>query len=559
MTRIRNVGGTITKTTGGDHNIYSQGNIVQNAGGTISEIGKEKGVSFGEPEKPKKIENITQLTDIYFAKKLLTPVFEDTEEAVVAIKGENEKKIRARFIKEKKIKKADIISYTPEKVFKIAKGEEKVTIKYKKKVRDEVSFPKITETKIKKKIWVIAICDGLAGKLTIEMNENKLSNTELVYENPIKFLIEKDEKTKIEFDLAKDKTKEPNIFAKEITLQPKSVEDVKKLIEKFNKRTDKKAQLFTKGEITETTDQVIYPNPEHEFKNKDKERLIVSGAPCFCNRDITLEEIKSIVLKMRSEEGIKTKYLFSSENCPLDSSDKTYERLTEELNSTMNKYHINTCIRKIHFLAQSYHESARYDTTLEGASGKGYNPGEHSNAKKMENTEDGDGPRYKGRGIIQLTWRKNQMAYFSYILKKEPTLLNNKKIEDLFDRGALNKEKYIYYANKLDEKGNVMINPKTKKAIKEKIVEEVDVDSASLIAKNLHFAFDSAGWYWENLGNVTATNENINIVADGDNVLKVSQCINGRVKNPYGLEHRKTFTKSLKVLFDYDDGCINKI
>ena len=105
MSRIRNVGGTITKTTGGDHKIYSEGNIVQNAGGTITETGKEKGVSFGKPEKPKKIENITQLTDIYFAKKLLTPIYEDTEEAVVAIKGENEKKIKARFIKEKKNKK----------------------------------------------------------------------------------------------------------------------------------------------------------------------------------------------------------------------------------------------------------------------------------------------------------------------------------------------------------------------------------------------------------------------------------------------------------------------
>ncbi|NRS88580.1 putative chitinase [Flavobacterium sp. 7E] len=86
----------------------------------------------------------------------------------------------------------------------------------------------------------------------------------------------------------------------------------------------------------------------------------------------------------------------------------------------------------------------------------------------------------------------------------------------------------------------------------------IDVDSASLIAKNLHFAFDSAGWYWENLGNVTANNKKINIVADTDDVLKVSQCINGRVKNPYGLEHRKTFTKSLKDLFDYDKSCINK-
>ena len=262
---------------------------------------------------------------------------------------------------------------------------------------------------------------------------------------------------------------------------------------------------------------------------------------------------------MRKSEGITSKSLFSLENCPLEEVDKTYERLTEELNITMNKYHINTCIRKIHFLAQSYHESNRYGTTLEQASGKGYNPGEHDNAKNMGHTLDGDGPRYKGRGIIQLTWRKTQKKYFSYVLENEPLLLDNKKIDDLFDRGSLNKEKYIYMADKLDEKGNKIINPKTKKVVREKKTDLIDVDSASLIAKNLHFAFDSAGWYWENLGNVTANNKNVNTVADTDDVYKVSQCINGAVARNklFGLAEREEFTLGLKQLFQYEDSCIN--
>ncbi len=60
MSRIRNVGGKIIKTTGGNHKIYSEGNIVQNALGSITEIGEEKGVNFLQPErapeppKPKK-------------------------------------------------------------------------------------------------------------------------------------------------------------------------------------------------------------------------------------------------------------------------------------------------------------------------------------------------------------------------------------------------------------------------------------------------------------------------------------------------------------------------
>jgi hypothetical protein len=48
-------------------------------------------------------------------------------------------------------------------------------------------------------------------------------------------------------------------------------------------------------------------------------------------------------------------------------------------------------------------------------------------------------------------------------------------------------------------------------------------------------------------------------VADKDDVLKVSQCINRKVKNLHGLEERKTFTKSLKKIFEYDEKCINKI
>ena len=59
----------------------------------------------------------------------------------------------------------------------------------------------------------------------------KLTNTEAVYDNPVKFLIkeeeEEEEETKIEFEFYKDIIVTPNIYAKEITLQPKSKEDVK--------------------------------------------------------------------------------------------------------------------------------------------------------------------------------------------------------------------------------------------------------------------------------------------------------------------------------------------
>lgn len=51
MSRIRIVSGTITKTTGGDHNIYSDGNIVYNSGKAITETSDE-GITYGEPKSP---------------------------------------------------------------------------------------------------------------------------------------------------------------------------------------------------------------------------------------------------------------------------------------------------------------------------------------------------------------------------------------------------------------------------------------------------------------------------------------------------------------------------
>jgi hypothetical protein len=66
MTRIRNVGGMIIKTTGGDHNMYSEGNIVQNAAGKITETGEEKGVRFGKPKDPPKKEEEVKYVNGHF-------------------------------------------------------------------------------------------------------------------------------------------------------------------------------------------------------------------------------------------------------------------------------------------------------------------------------------------------------------------------------------------------------------------------------------------------------------------------------------------------------------
>ncbi|MBV5279300.1 MAG: hypothetical protein J0647_09800 [Campylobacteraceae bacterium] len=164
----------------------------------------------------------------------------------------------------------------------------------------------------------------------------------------------------------------------------------------------------------------------------------------------------------------------------------------------MKKYEINTCIRKIHFLAQTYHETQRFTTTVETSNGRQYDPDMNPNARRYGNTQIGDGAKYKGRGLIHLTWKNTYLEYQRY---------------SGFD----------------------------------------SVTNYQAISNDSHRTVDSSGWFWKNISHVTATNQNINLVADTDDVLRVSQCINGAVSARFlnGLRERIMYTNKLKEIFEY--------
>jgi N-acetylmuramoyl-L-alanine amidase len=108
------------------------------------------------------------------------------------------------------------------------------------------------------------------------------------------------------------------------------------------------------------------------------------------------------------------------------------------IQETCRRYGIDTPARQLCFLAQVGHESGGLHYTEELASGKAY-----EGREDLGNTQEGDGIRFKGRGLIQITGRSNYEALaraFSIDLVAHPEKLGAR------NSGLCSEEQLLYAA-----------------------------------------------------------------------------------------------------------------
>ncbi len=97
---------------------------------------------------------------------------------------------------------------------------------------------------------------------------------------------------------------------------------------------------------------------------------------CACHRDITLAELRGVFTHRKAQ---------------------VCEQFLPALNATFKSYKIDTCLRKAHFLAQVGAESGELKYSAEVL----------PKGKKEADVYDG----YKGRGLLQLTYKASYEAY----------------------------------------------------------------------------------------------------------------------------------------------------
>lgn len=109
--------------------------------------------------------------------------------------------------------------------------------------------------------------------------------------------------------------------------------------------------------------------------------------------------------------------------CPIERA----ARWADALTAAMDEFNIDTPLRRAAFVAQIGHESGRLQYVKE-LWGPTPAQARYEGRLDLGNTEPGDGLRYRGRGLIQITGRANYLAAGSALgedFEERPELLES--------------------------------------------------------------------------------------------------------------------------------------
>jgi hypothetical protein len=163
-------------------------------------------------DTPHVVDHEVNVLDIYFSEKIEKLKWENKSEVYTVRNRGRMVNVRNRYIAPNRRN----IQTTPNHNNRLNRGDQ-ITVTWEESNPDGFEYKKINKIGLGKKLFVIASCTGAGGKLEIELHENLQEETEAIYENPIKFLIGQDEKTKIEFTITPDKFQ----YEQEITFRNK--------------------------------------------------------------------------------------------------------------------------------------------------------------------------------------------------------------------------------------------------------------------------------------------------------------------------------------------------